>query len=117
MDILFKEHVELDSLTGHGASFKVRGVGQKIMADSLGVAVSGMATAGEAGDGVLCGLAAYMKNNQWKRSPIISPRNVFADAECRTVEPDAATHNRLYAFMNDIKRTLSSNGRCGELSK
>ncbi len=65
MDILMRdEHVKLDVLMGHGGFFKTKGVGQKIMADGMGVPVSVMETAGEGGAWGIALLAAYMKDKK-----------------------------------------------------
>lgn len=49
MDILAKENVQINSLTGHGGLFKTEGVGQKYMAAACNAPVTVMKTAGEGG--------------------------------------------------------------------
>ena len=60
VDIMKKENVQVDRLTGHGGLFKTEGVGQRIMAAALDIPVSVMATAGEGGAWGIALLAAYM---------------------------------------------------------
>ena len=61
MDILLKEeHVEIDSILGHGGLFKTKGVGQRILAAAINAPVSVMETAGEGGPWGMALLASYM---------------------------------------------------------
>ncbi len=59
MEILEKEKVAIDSLTGHGGLFKTPGVGQRYMAAACKTNVTCMATAGEGGPYGMALLAAY----------------------------------------------------------
>jgi len=90
MDILFKERVRLDSITGHGGFFKVPEVGQRVMAAALGAPVTVMATASEGGAWGIAILAAYMKNKQRESLADYLSNRVFGGAECMTLEPDKA---------------------------
>lgn len=87
VDILFKENVKLDSITGHGGFFKVPVVGQRLMAALTQAPVSVMPTASEGGPWGMAILAAYMKNKGNKTLADYLSR-VFASAECRTEKPD-----------------------------
>ena len=90
MDILLeKERAALDCITGHGGFFKTS-AGQRVMAAALGTPVSVMSTAGEGGPWGMAVLAAYMKNGQGKALPDYLTENVFAHADCSTVDPDGA---------------------------
>lgn len=60
MDILARENVGIDSLTGHGGLFKTPGVGQRYMAAACNAPVTCMNTAGEGGAYGMSLLAAYM---------------------------------------------------------
>jgi sugar (pentulose or hexulose) kinase len=103
MDILFGEHVRLDSITGHGGFFKVPRVGQSVMAAALGAPVSVMATASEGGPWGMAILAAYMKNNNGTSLSDYLSGSVFASARCVTAEPDAADETGFAAFMERYK--------------
>jgi sugar (pentulose or hexulose) kinase len=107
MDILFGENVKLDSITGHGGFFKVPKVGQRIMAAALGAPVNVMASAGEGGPWGMAILAAYMENNQGETLPDYLSANVFADAECSVVEPDAADVAGFKAFIERYKASFA----------
>jgi len=91
MEILFNEGAELDRLMGHGGLFKTDYVGQKYMADAMGIPVSVMATAGEGGPFGMAVLAGYLI---WKQADesldeYLASR-VFAGADVKTVAPDEA---------------------------
>lgn len=61
MDILSKgEQVQAESFTAHGGLFKVEGVAQQLLADTLKTPVSVLKTAGEGGAWGMALLAAYL---------------------------------------------------------
>ena len=64
MDILAREHVAIDSLTGHGGLFKTPEVGQRFLAAACNASVTCMKTAGEGGPYGMALLAAYMLRRQ-----------------------------------------------------
>ena len=106
MDILFREQVQLDSVTGHGGFFKVPGVGQRIMAAALGVPVSVMSTAGEGGPWGMAVLAAYMKDNKGESlADYLS--TVFADAQCTTAQPDTDEEAGFNKFIERYRACLA----------
>lgn len=88
MDILAKEHVVIDSLTGHGGLFKTPVVGQRYMAAACGAPVTCMETAGEGGPYGMALLAAYMANKADGESlkDYLNAR-VFANARSTTLTP------------------------------
>jgi sugar (pentulose or hexulose) kinase len=88
MDILFRENVKLDSMTGHGGFFKVPVVGQRVMAAVMGTPVNVMATASEGGPWGMAILASYMNNGQGEELADYLSERVFAGAEYSAVEPD-----------------------------
>ncbi len=59
MEILDRENVKIDRLTGHGGLFKTPEVGQRLMAGALGTPVAVMKTAGEGGAWGIAVLARY----------------------------------------------------------
>lgn len=103
MDILFKENVKLDSMTGHGGFFKVPVVGQRIMAAVMGTPVNVMKTASEGGPWGMAILAAYMKNNRGEGLADYLSDSVFAGAECSVVKPDDADVAGFEAFVERYK--------------
>lgn len=89
MEILFQEGAKPDRLMGHGGLFKTKHVGQKYMADAMGIPVSVMATAGEGGPFGMAVLAGYLI---WKRADesldeYLDAR-VFMDSNVTTIEPE-----------------------------
>ncbi len=105
MDILFRENVRLNSVTGHGGFFIVPEVGQRVMAGVLMTPVSVISTASEGGPWGMAILAMYMKSNTGKGlADFLSP--IFADAGCRTVEPEAAGAAGFAAFLEKYKACL-----------
>ena len=92
MDILLKEeHVEIDSILGHGGLFKTKGVGQSILAAAIDAPVSVMETAGEGGAWGIAVLASYMKNKAEGESlSDYLNGKVFAGNKGSKMEPDPA---------------------------
>jgi len=88
-DILAKEGVKLDKITGHGGLFKTPVVGQKLLAAALNCPVTVMETAGEGGAWGIALLAAYMV---WKEEgetlEAYLDSKVFAGQEGSTLAPD-----------------------------
>ena len=105
MDILFRENVRLNSVTGHGGFFIVPEVGQRIMAGALMTPVNVVSTASEGGAWGMAILAMYMNNNKEKGLAEYL-RRIFADAGCRTVEPDALDAAGFTAFIEKYKAGL-----------
>ncbi len=91
MDILAKEAVQIDSLTGHGGLFKTPLVGQRYLAAACNASVTCMTTAGEGGPYGMALLAAYMAAKAPGQSleDYLNTR-VFAGVSGTTVAPDAA---------------------------
>ena len=100
MEILYQEGAKLDRLMGHGGLFKTKYVGQKYLADAMGIPVSVMATAGEGGPFGMAILAAYLV---WKREgetlDEYLERRVFSGADITTVLPDEKGMAGFQAFL------------------
>jgi len=89
-DILAKEGVELDKITGHGGLFKTPVVGQKLLAAALNCPVTVMETAGEGGAWGIALLAAYMvQKEEGETLEAFLDKKVFAGEEGTTLAPDA----------------------------
>ena len=90
-DILAKEGVKLDKITGHGGLFKTPVVGQKLLAAALDCPVTVMETAGEGGAWGIALLAAYMvQKEEGETLEAYLDNKVFAGQEGTTLAPDAA---------------------------
>ena len=89
-DILIKEEkVKVDFFFGQGGFFKVRGVGDKVMAAALGTTIKLMETAGEGGPWGQAILAGYMMQKQDGESleKYLSDK-VFTNVSVETCEPE-----------------------------
>ena len=111
MDILAKEQVAIDSLTGHGGLFKTPVVGQKYMAAACGAPVTCMETAGEGGPYGMALLAAYMlEKAEGETLEAYLNTHVFAGAKGVTLAPEKADvegfHDYMtrYTAMLDVER-------------
>lgn len=111
MDILAKEHVAIDSLTGHGGLFKTPVVGQKYLAAACNAPVTCMDTAGEGGPYGMALLAAYMANKAEGESlEAYLKTQVFADTKGTTLAPDPADvegfnrYTQQYQALLDVER-------------
>lgn len=91
MDILNLENVTIDRLMGHGGLFKTLLVGQKVLADALGIPVSVMLTAAEGGAYGIALLAAYGHRRKAHESlENYLEKNVFGEMNIQTIEPNPA---------------------------
>ena len=89
MEILDKENVAIDCLTGHGGLFKTPIVGQKLMAGALATPITVMETAGEGGAWGIALLARYMIDNNGETLEEYLNEKVFSKYQGSTIEPDA----------------------------
>ena len=107
MDILAKENVAIDSLTGHGGLFKTPVVGQKYMAAACNAPVTCMETAGEGGPYGMALLAAYRLNKAEAETleDYLNTR-VFADTHGTTVAPDPADVEGFNAYLTQYRNLL-----------
>ena len=107
MDILAKENVAIDSLTGHGGLFKTPVVGQKYMAAACNAPVTCMETAGEGGPYGMALLAAYMANKAENESlEEYLNAHVFANAEGTTLAPEQADVDGFNTYIERYKQLL-----------
>ncbi len=88
MDILARENVVIDSLTGHGGLFKTPVVGQRFLAAACNTSVTCTETAGEGGPYGMALLAAFMRDRREGEDLEDFLRDrVFADAKSVTFAP------------------------------
>lgn len=107
MDILAKENVAIDSLTGHGGLFKTPMVGQKFLAAACNAPVTCMDTAGEGGPYGMALLAAYMHNKVAGESlEAYLNAHVFADTKGTTLEPEKADVEGFNTYIEEYKELL-----------
>ena len=106
MEILEKEQVKIDRLTGHGGLFKTEYVGQKLMAGAMNSPVSVMETAGEGGAWGIAILARFAFDGNGKALEDYLENKVFCKYKSTTVEPDEADVRGFNKYMELYKKGL-----------
>ena len=116
MDILAKENVAIDSLTGHGGLFKTPLVGQRYLAAACNASVTCMATAGEGGPYGMALLVAFLANKAENESleEYLNTR-VFADAKGTTLAPEPVDVDGFNTYIEQYKRLLEVERRAVEV--
>jgi sugar (pentulose or hexulose) kinase len=108
MNILEAEGVTIKSITGHGGFFKVKGVGQKLMAAAVKSPVTIMSTAGEGGPWGMAVLAAYMACREAEEAlETYLDTKVFFSAVSETETPDEAILSSFNEFMKKYVKGLT----------
>ena len=113
MDILTeKEKIRVEELFGHGGFFKIKGVGQRLMAAALNVPITVMESASEGGAWGIALLAAYMAYVQTgdgvsKSLESYLEQNVFANAKDIRVFPNADDVRGFAEFMKRYRDGLA----------
>ena len=116
MDILAKENVTIDSLTGHGGLFKTPVVGQKYLAAACSAPVTCMETAGEGGPYGMALLAAFMSNKTEGESlEDYLNTHVFANAKGNTLAPDPADVESFNQYIQSYKALLEVERKAAEM--
>ena len=109
MEILHKENVAIDSLTGHGGLFKTPGVAQRYMAAACKAPVTCMETAGEGGPYGMALLASYMVCREEGESLGDYLNNkVFANAKGVTLAPDPEDVKGFEAYLQNYVSGLAA---------
>ncbi len=115
MEILDRENVQIDRITGHGGLFKTPVVGQRFMAGALNSPITVMETAGEGGAWGIAVLARYLVDKNGKSLDDYLSDVVFADCESVTVEPlksDVDGYNKyikLYKQALEVEKSACDN--------
>ncbi|WP_408069791.1 xylulokinase [Butyrivibrio sp. JL13D10] len=107
-DILMKEeNVKADFFFGQGGFFKIRGVGDRVMAAALDTPIKLMETAGEGGPWGQAILAGFMLNKENGETLEQYLNNkVFKGGKVETFEPVAEDVKGFDEFMKDYKAGL-----------
>lgn len=117
-DILLKEeNVKVDKITGHGGLFKVKGVGQGILAAALNSPISVMETAGEGGAWGIALLASYMVNKKNLTLADYLDFVVFAGNAGEEVQPDPQAVEGFNVYMENYKQCLAIEKAAVEFKK
>ena len=106
MDVMTKdEHVQIDSLVGHGGIFTTPKVAQKILAAAFDTPIKVMATAAEGGAWGMAVLADYLWHADEDLADYLDNR-VFADAASVTETPDPEDVKGFEAFFARFRAGL-----------
>ncbi len=106
MEILEKEQVKIDCLTGHGGLFKTPVVGQKLMAGAMNSPVSVMETAGEGGAWGIAVLARYAFDSEGKSLDNYLNTKIFSRYKSTTIEPDEKDVQGFNEYLKRYKQAL-----------
>ena len=108
-DILMKEeNVKADFFFGQGGFFKIRGVGDRVMAAALDTPIKLMETAGEGGPWGQAILAGYMlKKENGETLENYLNNKVFKDGKVETCDPKAEDVKGFDEFMKDYNAGLA----------
>ena len=118
MNILEKEDVQMDSITGHGGLYKTKDVGQKLTAAAFNAPVSVMETAGEGGAWGIALLAEYMVSKaEGETLEDYLDNKVFAGMKRITLEPDAKDVAGFAKFMERYSACLPAERAAVETMK
>ena len=107
MDILAREKVKIDSLTGHGGLFKTPTVGQKYMAAACNAPITCMQTAGEGGPYGMALLAAYSaRRSEGESLEEYLDKYVFANVKGTTLPPEKADVEGFERYIAEYRKLL-----------
>jgi len=108
LDILVREQVQLDRITGHGGLFKSDGA-QQLVAAALGVPVAVMASAGEGGAWGIALLAAYMAQRLAGESlEDYLEQKVFAGQDALAIVPEDTDRQGFACYLERYKQGLAA---------
>ncbi len=107
MEILEKENVIINSLTGHGGLFKTPVVGQRYMAAACKTPITCLESAGEGGPYGMAILASFAKNkSDGETLEEYLDRRVFSDVKSTTLNPDETDTLGFEKYMEKYKQLL-----------
>ncbi|MGN0522511.1 MAG: FGGY-family carbohydrate kinase, partial [Eubacterium sp.] len=107
MEILEKENVKIECLTGHGGLFKTDYVGQKLMAGAMNSPIAVMETAGEGGAWGIAVLARFAADNESMKLNDYLNSKVFSKYKSTTVEPSQEDVDGFNEYMKLYKSGLA----------
>ena len=106
-EILRKEKVRIDRITGHGGLFKTPVVGQKLLAACMDAPVSVMETAGEGGAWGIALLAGYLADKKEGQSLADYLENVVFEGNTgSSIDPDPEDVKGFEIFMDRYRKGL-----------
>lgn len=107
MEILEKENVEINSLTGHGGLFKTEIVGQRLMAGAMNTPVAVMETAGEGGAWGIAILAKYAFDSTDESLEDYLDSKVFSKYKSSVIEPVESDVKGFADYMKLYKKAIA----------
>lgn len=107
MEILEKENVAIDCLTGHGGLFKTAIVGQRLMAGAMNAPIAVMETAGEGGAWGIAVLARYAIDKNGETLEDYLNEKVFSKYKSSTIKPDENDVKGFADYMKLYKKGLA----------
>ncbi len=105
MDILAKENVKIESLTGHGGLFKTKNVCQKYMASACNAPITCMETSGEGGPYGAALLAAFLFRKDETLEQFLN-NSVFKNVTSTTISHDKETFDGFNKYIENYKKLL-----------
>jgi sugar (pentulose or hexulose) kinase len=116
LEILDREHVEMDSFTGHGGLFKTPLVGQRFMAAACNTPVTCMETAGEGGPYGMALLTAYLaRKKPGETLESYLSQQVFREVVSTTVAPDPEDVKGFHAYIEQYRALLEVERKATEV--
>ena len=107
MDILDREHVALDRLTGHGGLFRHAGAGAQFLAAATGTPVCTMDTAAVGGPYGMALLALYAMEGGRPLEEFLSDR-VFAASQVTLIRPSESDAEGFRIYMKRFQEGLAA---------
>ncbi|MDR2687494.1 MAG: ATPase [Oscillospiraceae bacterium] len=108
LDILAREGIRLDRVTGHGGFFKSGTAGQRLLAAALDTPVTVMGSAGEGGAFGMALLAAYMGQKKPGEALEDYLAKVFAAGMCSRLEPEEQDRQGFARYMERYRAGLAA---------
>lgn len=119
MDILIREEqVKTDVMVAQGGLFRTPVVGQQVLANTLGIPITVMETAGEGGPWGMAVLAVYAKYRPEGQSlSDFLDQAVFSDAKTTTLQPQADGAKGCGTFIERYRKGLEAEIAAGDALK
>ena len=106
-EILIKEKVQIDRLTGHGGMFKTKGVAQRFLSAAMKAPVTVMETAGEGGPYGMAILASYyLYKDEYYTLEEYLTHSVFKNRRGNTMMPTKEDIIGFERYMDNYRKLL-----------
>ena len=106
-EILIKEKVQIDRLTGHGGMFKTKGVAHRFLSAAMKAPVTVMETAGEGGPYGMAILASYyLYKDEYYTLEEYLTHSVFKNRRGNTMMPTKEDIIGFERYMDNYRKLL-----------